>query len=419
MTTFEWIDEKISEGLEPVQIYAMFGDFQEKTGSASKESSFKRLVRRRFFHRSELPKTDDVRVMEEAEGPNKTICTKSSDIRTLEQLLAFTKVDLGQWEVIRHIVNSWGSGENENFQVKAWLSLRKDAINPREEVEQLIIDAKKYSFVYPKISERRGSKSNNMFELAIMDHHFGQLSWGKETGTDYDIKIAARLAYAAVDYQLTRARDFKPEKIVLPIGNDFFNVDNKANTTTRGTPQAEDGRWMKTFPEGRKLWVEIIEKCASLAPVEIPIIRGNHDEERTFFMGDALECWFHNCKDVSIDNSPEYRKYIEWGLVIIGMTHGHLERKGKGVLANLMAIERPMAWAKSKYREWHNGHLHAASATNFQVLDEDLGVRTRILPSLVATDDYHAGKGYSHLRETVGMVWNKEQGMTDMVMYHP
>ena len=101
---------------------------------------------------------------------------------------------------------------------------------------------------------------------------------------------------------------------------------------------------------------------------------------------------------------------------MIGFTHGNLERKGKGVLVNLMATEQPQAWANSKYREWHKGHFHATSASAFQFLDEELGVRERILPSLVDIDDYHAGKGYSHLRETTAMIWNKQKGNTDIFM---
>jgi hypothetical protein len=84
-----------------------------------------------------------------------------------------------------------------------------------------------------------------------------------------------------------------------------------------------------------------------------------------------------------------------------------------------MATERPLDWSQTRFREWHKGHLHAAKAHAFQILDEERGVREWILPSLVAIDDWHAGKGYSALRESIGMVWNKSRGKTAMYMYHP
>ena len=149
----------------------------------------------------------------------------------------------------------------------------------------------------------------------------------------------------------------------------------------------------------------------------VKVIPGNHDEERVFYLGVALECWFHNADMVTIDNSPPLRKYFEWGKCLIGFTHG--DREAKGTLINIMATEQPLPWSRTKYREWHKGHLHRAKAQAFQILDEERGVREWILPSLMAIDDWHAGKGYSALRESVGMIWNKEKGKTDIFMYHP
>jgi hypothetical protein len=146
---------------------------------------------------------------------------------------------------------------------------------------------------------------------------------------------------------------------------------------------------------------------------------GNHDEERSFYLVDSLSCWFGNHPRVTVDNGPEDRKYYRWGGCLLGFTHGHKERRGKGVLVNIMATEKPVDWSETRYREWHKGHFHAASGQSVQFLDEELGVRERVLPSLVDLDDYHAGKGYSHLRESTGFVWNDLRGNTDIFMYHP
>jgi len=376
------------------------------------------LLRYRFLDKSP-PKntTGGVRILREAEGPNLNIVAESHEIRTLEQLLAYCRVDLGAWTVTRHIVNMWGGPDNPNFQVKAWLTLR-GGVDPKEELADLIADAKQYAPKYPRLHAKARPKSGNMLELALFDHHFGQLSWGKETrGGNYDVKIAARLAIDAVDYLLTRASEVGIDKIVVPIGNDFFNVNSAANTTVAGTPQSEDVRWKKTYVLGRRLWVKIIERCLLLAPVEIKCVLGNHDGERSFYLTDALNCWFHKAPEVAVDNNPAERKYLEWGRCFIGWTHGNEEKKG--TLVNIMATERPLEWSRTTYREWHKGHLHAAKAEAFQILDEDRGVRERVLPSLVAIDDWHAKKGYSALRESVAMVWNKDRGLTDEFYYHP
>jgi hypothetical protein len=416
----DWISGKVKDVDDIQKIYRLFEVFKKETKSAAGLDTFKRSVRRAYYYRHGSPAESEVKVMKDAQGPNLNIVTQSSSIRTLDELLAYTGVDMGAWEVQRHVVNSWGSEANENFQVKAWLKLREDSLNEREAILALMEEAKKYSPKYPKIPKSQISKSGLLFELSMFDHHFGQLSWAEETrGQHYDVKIAEELALDAVRYELSRIKDVKPERILLPIGNDFFNVNSRDDTTVHGTRQAEDDRWQKTFVAGRRLWVKIIEMCLQIAPVDVIIILGNHDAERSFYLGDALECWFYNAPDVTVDNSPVLRKYYRWGKSLLGFTHGSEERKGKGVLINLMAVEKPQDWADTKYREWHKGHLHAASSLAFQVLDEDLGVRELVLPSLVALDDYHAGKGYSHLRETTGMLWDKEKGKIDTYAYHP
>jgi hypothetical protein len=397
------------------EIYAKYDEFKKETGSKATLDAFKRNVRKAFYHGKVA--VDGVRVMQESVGPNLNIVTESHSIRTLEQLLAYCKVDLGMWNVDKHVVNMWGSSSNSNFQVKAWLS-RKEELTDEEEINTLIMDAKKYAPKYPKIHKSRRNAGENVLEISLFDHHYGQLSWGPETmSASYDAKIAGKLAHKAVDYILSRADEVKVDRILLPIGNDFFNVNSMENTTVHGTRQSEDDRWKKTFVGGRRLWVSVIEKCMVMAPVDVVIVPGNHDEERSFYLGDSLECWFENSSDVTVDNSPSMRKYYRWGDCLIGFTHG--DKEVKGTLVNIMATEKPIEWSQTKYREWHKGHLHAARASAFQVLDEERGVREWVLPSLVAIDDYHAGKGYSAMRESLGMIWNKEMGKTDMFMFHP
>jgi len=359
------------------------------------------------------------RIMQTAEGPNLNIVVQSYDIRTLEQLLAHCKVDLSIWRVTKHVVNMWGGELNPNFQVKAWLTRKDTGPDEREEIRKLAEDAKQYAPKYPKkLPYAKRAESGNLYEISLFDHHFGQLSWGKETrGQNYDVQIARKLALSSIDYFLSRAKEIKVDRILLPIGNDFFNVNNALDTTVAGIHQSEDDRWQKTFVRGRQLWVEIIERCLAIAPITVEIIPGNHDRERVFYLGDALECWFSKCDHVEVDNAPTMRKYFEWGKCFIGFTHGNKEVKGS--LINIMATEMPAEWARTKYREWHKGHLHAANAKAFQVLDEERGVREWILPGLVAIDDWHSGKGYSALRESIAMLWNRDQGKTDMFMYHP
>ena len=46
-------------------------------------------------------------------------------IRTIDELIEFADVDMDQFEITREVVNFWGSHDNPNSQVKAWLVPRE------------------------------------------------------------------------------------------------------------------------------------------------------------------------------------------------------------------------------------------------------------------------------------------------------
>jgi hypothetical protein len=132
---------------------------------------------------------------------------------------------------------------------------------------------------------------------------------GEETrGDNYDVKISRELALRSIDWILSRVKHLHIEKILITIGNDFFNVNSMLNITANGTPQSEDDRWMKTYVEGRRLWVEIIERCLSVAPVHIVGIPGNHDTERAYYLvmrllaGSIIVTLLHSITDPRREN---------------------------------------------------------------------------------------------------------------------
>lgn len=420
-----WITSKLAENNnDTTTLYMMYEQFKKETGSNQAYDSYKRTVRK-YIGRSNtfIPSTvtdnKGVKVEREEAGPNLNIVTTSSEIRTLDQLLAYCRVDLTEYEVTKHVINSWGKDENENFQVKAWLSKKEaDTFDFKEETKHLLNDIKNYAPVYPKINYKKSKEKNRLLEIALYDHHFGQLSWGQETGgANYDSEIAYNLAMDAVDNLLSRTDLDRLEKISIPIGNDFFNVNGATNTTFAGTPQTEDGRWKKTFVRGRELWINIIEKCMQIAPVDVIVVPGNHDFERTFYLGESLSCWFSKSKDVHIDNSPNPRKYYVYGNTLSLYTHG--DKEVNNTIHYIMATDKPDLWGKIKYKEVKKGHVHHKTSISYQTTGEDHGVRIVTYPSLVSLDDWHSGKGYSSLRESTAIEYDREAGRIAEYFWRP
>lgn len=345
-------------------------------------------------------------------------------VKTLQDLVEVCEIDLEAWAIERWVCNKWesfykiGDGSAGHtkvplYQVKAWLVKNRELVKIKDYKEQQIKEMQKFAPVYPKI-KYQNHNSRLALEINLFDVHFGMLSWNAETGFDYDITIARQKVLKAVNFILNEAKHKKFEQIIFPVGNDFFNVDNKQGTTTNGTPQSEDTRWQKTFVMGRRLMVEVIDILSQLAPVYVPVVPGNHDFEKSFHLGDSLYCWYSNNPQVEVNNEPRLRKYYRFGKCLIAYTHGKDEKIDK--LPTTMAIEAPKEYAATKFREWHIGHVHHQKRIRTIAIDENEGVAVRSMRNLAPIDSWHYQKGYvGTVHAGEGFIWDKENGMVNHI----
>jgi hypothetical protein len=373
-------------------------------------------------------KPEKVYSFKEENGKAEVNTLVNREIKSLEDLIKVCKIDTNIWIVDRWECSSWGSPSklrsyrnnkrkdkaviNTLFRVKAYLKKNLPLIQLTSVKDEIIADIKKHKPSYKPVPYKKDTEPY-LYEIDPFDIHFGKHAWGKETGNDYDIEIAEADTLKCVDEHIQRAKQFNIEKFLLVIGNDFFNVDNPNNTTTAGTIQQEDTRWKKTFKRGRELIVKIIDRLRLIAPVDILVIPGNHDSTKTYFMGDALECWYHSTPGVNINNDPPTRKYYSYGKCLIGFAHGKDENINN--LPTTMAIEKPVLFANAKFREWHTGDKHHRKVQSTKLpitVDETQGVTVRILRSISPADGWHFDKTFiGSLRAMDGFLWHKEKGL--------
>jgi hypothetical protein len=350
-------------------------------------------------------------------------------IKTLEELLAFCKVDTTTWKVSHYRVNKWdvtGWADGyartiQNFQVKA--DLVKDIQAVKERIVGEIFQEMTKNYVAPVLKVLPNTKTqdneNNLFEVTIFDLHLGKLAWGGETGESYDTKIARQRFLTTVATLVKNASGFKYNRILFPIGSDFFNSDTIFNTTTKGTPQDEDLRWQKTFMVGVRLLIDAISLLKQTGvPIDVVNIPGNHDFERSFYLGSYLEAWYNSDSQVKINNGASPRKYYKFGKVLIGLTHGSEEKESSLPLIMASDIASKPLWSETVFHEWHVGHIHRKRDMKYTVLDkaqmtnEDLGVTVRYLSSLTGTEEWHHKKGFiGAIKAGEGFIWNDEAGM--------
>ena len=163
--------------------------------------------------------------------------------------------------------------------------------------------------------------------------------------------------------------------------------------------------------------VSAIERCRKqCSAVEIIIVQGNHDFTRSYYLGMAIKQRYLSAPDITVNLGEEPRKYTVWGNSLVCFTHGDNEVKGK--LPLIISREQPEEWGRCKYIEIHKGHLHKEQETSLVMTNEESQIKERVLPSLVSCDDWHKLKGYSHIRESQGFVWNQQNGNIAILKYH-
>ena len=360
----------------------------------------------------------------------------SERVQSLEELVALFKIDPKVWIITKWECTAYESHAklrhyDDEFKTKTgyartddehkvvplyrvWAHMERNtpAILIEDVKAEVLAEMKAHAPQYAPIVYARQSSlvRPSLLEINLFDLHFGKLTWGEEVGQDFDIKIAKQRFLSCLKLLIDRARPYNVERIVFPIGNDFFNVDTLENTTAKGTPQDEDTRWKKTFKRGRELIIAAIDMLRTVAPVDVLVIPGNHDKQRSFYLGEVIDAQYTNCLDVTVDNTARARKYYKYGHSLIGYTHG-----GDEPLTNLpmvMASEMKPVWDVIKYAEWHLGDIHHKKDIKWLSTEDMMGIAVRYLRSITSTDAWHDSKGYvgnPHAGEA--FIWDRNNGM--------
>lgn len=281
---------------------------------------------------------------------------------------------------------------------------------------RLIGDMAEHSPNY-KSYKRTKHKEPVMLVIDPADPHFGKYSSKIETGEEYNLGIAVQRFSEGVEGLLNRAAGDKIEKIVLIGGNDALHIDNPHNTTTSGTRQDTSGMWFEMFNSAKMAYVDAIEKMLTIADVHFVPALSNHDYQSGLFLADCISTWFRNSKNFTSDVSPAHRKYFQYGVNLVGVTHGDGAKEAD--LPDLMKTEAKQAWAKSKFAYWYCHHIHhkqkkARLGSKSVMLERDkIGVtvmhtntgidqtyndhtHVEYLRSISSTDSWHHRNGYQH-----------------------
>lgn len=395
----------------------------------------------------------DVDEQQSAETPHVLLQREDvSRITTLEDLIEFFHVDTDAHEVSHFRVNKWETYSNADgvvplYQVRAVLGPSKvrQAEIARQVYEQALADMQaSHAKPHPPFlkQSQQPDAEPALLEVAVFDPHIGMYAWEQEVGADYDSSIAVADYRRAVEHALSVSRFYNVERILYVVGNDLAHVDgfgpdgrggmSRGGATTSGTVQDFDSRLAKMFSTIRQAVVDGIDQARQIAPVDVLVIPGNHDEQTMYKLAEVLAAWYRNesLVDVRYDPTsvdpnywPRRRQFYRYGDNLFMFTHGMELKRKRDPLPLVMATEaEPADWATSTHREIHTGHNHIRMSGGYypeQDVTETRAIITRSLPGLTPEDAWHYNEGYKHNRGSTALVYRKSGGLAGLHEFTP
>lgn len=238
--------------------------------------------------------------------------------------------------------------------------------------------------------------------IPMGDPHFGLMTWAKEVGEDFDLKIAESVTFAAVD-RLCALTPSSETAMLLNLG-DFYHADNGSNRTPQsGNALDVDGRFQLIAQVGLRAMARCIRRLLEKHKnVIVRNNRGNHDPHQAYMLSLALDALFSNEPRVHVEMTPSSFYYFRFGKTLIGSTHGDGAKLAD--LPLIMASDVPHDWAASTWRVWHCGHFH------HDQLKDHPGCTVETHRTLATNDAWHRHAGYRSGRDMKAVIYHREHG---------
>lgn len=244
---------------------------------------------------------------------------------------------------------------------------------------------------------------NDLLSVYVLtDVHHGLLSWGEETGDDYDISIgSARLRKCMTD--LVAQAPASSEALILNLG-DYFHSNDSTNATPASKHVLDiDSRFYKVVTTGVRLFMDCIDLALQKHQrVRVRCLPGNHDPEASITLTVALAAFYHADPRVTVEQDPSEFFFHLFGKNLIGACHGHRMKPDR--MAMSMAMMRPKEWGESKFRWFLFGHIH------HETVKEVGDIRCESFQTIASKDAYSAGHGYHSGRSLNSVTLHRERG---------
>jgi hypothetical protein len=275
-------------------------------------------------------------------------------------------------------------------------------------IENVIEGLKGYRFEVPKFGKQVVSDKIGL--INIFDCHLNKQNLTETTNTASTIENNVKVFREAFASLFERCFADNVEKIVFPIGNDFYNDDNHGFTTS-GTPQDVFPDWSNSFTLG----LNAIRWCVDYSlskgvKIDLVTVYSNHDQNKLWYLSKCLELIYEGNDKVAIDFQRIQFKFYEYGKCMLAMTHGNTGKTND--YHNIMASLQPEMWGRTKHRSMWLGHFHSSKQYKYLNHEDRRGVELHYMRAMSNTDTWHYNNGYVGIpKSCTAHIIDKEKGI--------
>lgn len=290
----------------------------------------------------------------------------------------------------------------EGRELAKWVKTREGELDLDTIVAQVTEAIKEHEGRSATIEAPTHADDDLSTVYVLPDAHLGMMAWEKETGTNYDLKIAENVIKQSLD-RLFQSTPKSGTGIVLSLG-DLLHFDGYEPVTSRSRNILDaDGRYPKVLKAATSVLIWKVDNAlAKHGRVIVRILPGNHDDQSAIAVSLALAMYYRNNERVTVDEDPSRFWWWRFGNTFLGATHGDMTKMQDMPL--IMAASRPEDWGASKYRVVFTGHIHHKSAI------EQGGVIVESFQSPAARDAWHAASGYNSGRSLSAVTFHRLHG---------
>lgn len=259
-----------------------------------------------------------------------------------------------------------------------------------------------YRGIASRIRAPRKTRPKTLTQYLLGDPHIGMLSWAKETGTDFDTRIAERELFATVAELADRAPS--SEEAILANLGDYTHAQSDKNLTPNGGNKLDvDGRIAKVneiaFTLMRRMVDLLLSKHRRVRVVTVP---GNHDPDTARMMAIYLRGVYEGEPRVEILPNWNPITYLRFGQCLFAWAHGDGTKPEK--LPMVMATDVRELWGATAFHYIHTGHEH------HERIKEHPGAIVETHRTVAASDGWHGWKGYRSGKSLYAVTYHKDEG---------